>query len=75
MSDVSRRDLQRVAFPSVHAELSLALAAGRHVTGGLGRGSGAGGRCTEQHNTTQHIRALRKEQVYPRGSYSGVTLI
>lgn len=51
MSDVSRRDLQRVAFPAVHAEFSLGLAAGGHVTGSLGRGSGAGGRCTDEHNT------------------------
>ncbi len=44
-------DLQLEAIAAVHAVVPLALAAARHMTGGLGWGSGAGGRCTDQHNT------------------------
>lgn len=38
-------DLQGEALPSVHAVVLLAVAAGRHMTGGLHRRGGAGDSC------------------------------
>lgn len=41
-------DLQSEALASVHTVVPLAVAAARHMTGGLGCGDGAGGGC-ERH--------------------------